>query len=457
MPKVKISEFDVNPDNNTDINSINIAEGCAPSGINNAIRQLMSDLKEFQTGAAGDAFTVGGAFAANGGATLGDATGDALTINSSAVSIPNGLNFGSNNLVLSGGNVGIGTSSSTAYANYVNNTAFRTVSSVSDSSTSSGSNIGQLAIDNLDTTANNYSKLAFTTSDGGNRVVASGIYTQVTARTSGNFVTSNMQFWTGTTGAPPAERMRIDSSGNVGIGTSSPAYKLDVSGQSNLNGILIGLNGDTINASGNLLAFQGAGTERMRIDSSGNLLVGTTSQIGSGKLCIVSNAGISLKGDSGSGNSGDIIFYRGDTGARAWGIQTNKDNLFIADDNFSNYAYLSQNPTTWQFASDSRIKKNIQDLSYGLDAVMAIKPRSFDYIATNKHDIGFIAQELKDVIPEAVSGEEIPFDDADTPQERASKTLGVGKETLIPVLVKAIQELNAKVDSLQAELNTLKG
>jgi hypothetical protein len=60
MPKTKISEFDVDPSNNTDINSINIAEGCAPSGINNAIRQLMSDLKEQQTGASGDNFTVGG-------------------------------------------------------------------------------------------------------------------------------------------------------------------------------------------------------------------------------------------------------------------------------------------------------------------------------------------------------------------------------------------------------------
>ena len=66
MAKTKISEFDVDPSNNTDINSINIAEGCAPSGINNAIRQLMSDLKEFQTGAADDNFTVGGNFVVDG-------------------------------------------------------------------------------------------------------------------------------------------------------------------------------------------------------------------------------------------------------------------------------------------------------------------------------------------------------------------------------------------------------
>ena len=70
MAKTKISEFSTNPANNTDINGINIAEGCAPSGINNAIRQLMSDLKEFQTGAAGDDLTVGGNLVVTGTTTL---------------------------------------------------------------------------------------------------------------------------------------------------------------------------------------------------------------------------------------------------------------------------------------------------------------------------------------------------------------------------------------------------
>jgi hypothetical protein len=58
MPKTKISEFDIDPANNTDINSINIAEGCAPSGINNAIRQLMSDLKDLQAGTSGDTIPI---------------------------------------------------------------------------------------------------------------------------------------------------------------------------------------------------------------------------------------------------------------------------------------------------------------------------------------------------------------------------------------------------------------
>jgi hypothetical protein len=56
MPKTKISEFSATPANNTDIDSINLAEGCAPSGINDAIRELMAQLKDFQTGAQGDSF-----------------------------------------------------------------------------------------------------------------------------------------------------------------------------------------------------------------------------------------------------------------------------------------------------------------------------------------------------------------------------------------------------------------
>jgi microcystin-dependent protein len=70
MPKTKISEFDSTPANNTDIDSINIAEGCAPSGINNAIRELMSQLKDQQTGASGDNFTVGGNLAVTGTTTF---------------------------------------------------------------------------------------------------------------------------------------------------------------------------------------------------------------------------------------------------------------------------------------------------------------------------------------------------------------------------------------------------
>ena len=70
MPKNKVSEYSSTASNNTDIGGINIAEGCAPSGINNAIRELMAQLKDMQSGTDGDGFTVGGAFTCSGNAVF---------------------------------------------------------------------------------------------------------------------------------------------------------------------------------------------------------------------------------------------------------------------------------------------------------------------------------------------------------------------------------------------------
>jgi hypothetical protein len=69
MAKNKVSEYSSTASNNNDIGGINIAEGCAPSGINNAIRELMAQLKDMQSGTDGDNFTVGGNLIVTGTAT----------------------------------------------------------------------------------------------------------------------------------------------------------------------------------------------------------------------------------------------------------------------------------------------------------------------------------------------------------------------------------------------------
>ena len=99
MAKTKISEFSATPADNTDINSINIAEGCAPSGINNAIRQLMADLKEQQDGTSGDPFTVGGALTANGATVIGSTSTSSFTINAATISVPTTLALSSTGAV----------------------------------------------------------------------------------------------------------------------------------------------------------------------------------------------------------------------------------------------------------------------------------------------------------------------------------------------------------------------
>ena len=125
MAKTKISEFSSTAGNNTDIDSINIAEGCAPSGINNAIRELMAQLKDFQTGAAGDSFngpvgtttavtgaftniTASGTLGVTGVATLGNG---AVLGTPASVTLTNGTG-----LPIATGVSGLGTGVATALA-----------------------------------------------------------------------------------------------------------------------------------------------------------------------------------------------------------------------------------------------------------------------------------------------------------------------------------------------------
>jgi hypothetical protein len=96
MAKTKISEWSATAANNTDIGGIDIAEGCAPSGINNAIRELMAQVKDQQTGTDADNFTVGGNLTVNGTAAftslsltgntvVGDSSSDTITVNATPV------------------------------------------------------------------------------------------------------------------------------------------------------------------------------------------------------------------------------------------------------------------------------------------------------------------------------------------------------------------------------------
>lgn len=75
MAKTKISEYSSTAADNTDISNINIAEGCSPANLNNAIRSLMAQLKDQQAGSSGDGFTVTGTLALTGGVTLDGAAG----------------------------------------------------------------------------------------------------------------------------------------------------------------------------------------------------------------------------------------------------------------------------------------------------------------------------------------------------------------------------------------------
>jgi hypothetical protein len=113
MPKDKVSEWSATAANNTDVGGINIAEGMAPSGVNNAMREIMAQIKDMQAGTDGDYFVVGGAFTATGAATfsstmyvanvatfnnnvtIGASTTNSLTLNAATIVAPSALTVSS--------------------------------------------------------------------------------------------------------------------------------------------------------------------------------------------------------------------------------------------------------------------------------------------------------------------------------------------------------------------------
>lgn len=239
MAKTKISEFSATPGNNTDIDGINIAEGCAPSGINDAIRELMSQLKDFQTGAAGDSFNgpVGTTTAAAGAFTTlsasstvsgtgfstylasppaiggtAAAAGSFTTLSaSSTVTLSGGTANGV--LYLNGSKVATSGSALTFDGTTLTAVNNSTANSITLSRTSAVARNWSLGIDG----------------DGGFRL---------TDQTGGILILSSLP--SGVTFLASAselafkynsssEGMRLTSTG-LGIGTSSPSYKLDVNG-----------------------------------------------------------------------------------------------------------------------------------------------------------------------------------------------------------------------------------
>jgi hypothetical protein len=177
MAKTKISEFDSTPANNTDIDSINIAEGCAPSGINNAIRELMSQLKDQQTGASGDNFTVGGNLAVTGTSTFtGATTFSAAVVMSTALPIASG---GTGASTAGNARTSIGAASSGANSDITSLTGLTTALSVAQGGTGAAT-----------FSANNVLL--------GNGTSALQV---VAPSTSGNVLTSNGTTWVSSAGA----------------------------------------------------------------------------------------------------------------------------------------------------------------------------------------------------------------------------------------------------------------
>lgn len=173
-----------------------------------AVATASGDALSYGQAATISALTVSGAFAANGGATLGDASGDALTINSSAVSIPNGLNFDSNTLVIDATNnrVGVGTASPTYLLDVLASGATSATNSFSVARITGASSVAN----DLTLIGPNTSQVRIKFGDTDNAGIGEVGY---------NHSTNAMRFVTN-----DSEKMVIDSSGNVGIGVTPSAW-----------------------------------------------------------------------------------------------------------------------------------------------------------------------------------------------------------------------------------------
>ena len=284
---------------------------------------------------------------------------------------------------------------------------------------------------------------------------------------------SVLVFQTGAT-----ERMRVDSSGNVGINTSSPTQKLDVDGAvrcdyvvfgdtssvlyesaaDNVN-MRIGADGPYLefrdaggavaevgNVSGSL-ALTASGTERMRITSGGQVLVGETS--------VYSSGGIGTA----------ALQFGGKAGVRAGAVSNQDTTAALTAIGFSNpngdcgTIFTSGTSTTYATTSDYRLKENNTPITNATERVKQLKPIRFNFIKDPDTTVdGFLAHEVAEVVPEAVAGEkdataEVNIYDEDNNvigTETKIVSQGIDQAKLVPLLVATIQELEARITALEA-------
>jgi hypothetical protein len=174
------------------------------------------------------------------------------------------------------------------------------------------------------------------------------------------------------------------------------------------------------------IAWTTGGTERMRIDGSGNLLVGTTTQNGLGGTTI------------GAGSSQPYVLMNA-TAA------TSEPLTFRYNSTTVGKITQTTSATSYVTSSDYRLKENIAPMTGALDKVALLKPVTYNWKLDGSDGQGFIAHELAEVCPDAVQGEKDAVN-----EDGSIKPQGIDTSFLVATLTAAIQELNAKFEEYKA-------
>ena len=306
----------------------------------------------------------------------------------------------------------------------------------------------------LSGTGNSYGLYMYPTSSGLTYIDA---ITGSTGNTSLGFRTYNNGIY---------NEMRMDSSGNVGIGETSPAAPLHIKSATNnimrlqssdaTTGNLYfsfynssgtqkgyigyGNSGDDAlqiqNEANSYMTFATNGTERARITSDGYLLLGkTATATGTAGITFGATADLGYSSFSRtSSTNAEVTLQVYSTGAAA-----NRFYVGMGGTIFATSTSITA------ISSDERLKQNIVDYEKGLSEVLSLRPRYFEYkTEPDRRLAGFIAQEVETVMPDVIEP---------TLQDPEMKTYSID---WYPLLVKAIQELNAKVEAQAAEIAALK-
>jgi len=239
-----------------------------------------------------------------------------------------------------------------------------------------------------------------------------------------------------------ATAITIDSSENVGIGTTSPSHILHTSGtgqtakfESSNNAYQVELNysNNTSRAfigsfSNGIVFAPSSATEAMRINSNDNLLVGTTDD--RGRITVHRNT---------NGAANPTVYFSNDGGSGVFASFGNTSGTVIGT------ITRSGSSTAYNTSSDHRLKENVTADWDATTRLKQLNPVRFNFIADTDTTVdGFLAHEVQSVVPEAITGTHDEVDDDGNPVYQ-----GIDQSKLVPLLVKTIQELEARITALE--------